>query len=108
MENGETIEQAVIREALEESGWQIKPTALLSIYAFTPYEGADTYHRLCIICSPIKHETNQLDPDIIESLWLSKQEIQSMPQRSPLIMQCINDYESGKSFSLEFINNMHI
>ncbi|MCO4786281.1 MAG: NUDIX hydrolase [Marinomonas atlantica] len=108
VENGESLQQAVIRETLEESGWQIEPKSVLGLYAFTPYSGADTYHRVCFICKP-KHKTDQaLDKDIIESNWLTKDDILAHKQRSPLIMQCINDYERGQSFAIDSINNMHI
>lgn len=108
MENGETLQQAVIREALEESGWQVAPRAILGIYAFTPYDGADTYHRVCFICDALTQTNQDLDPDIIESLWLTKQDIMALPQRSPLILQCIQDFESGQSAPLELIENTHI
>ncbi len=108
MENGETLQQAVIREALEESGWQVLPKAILGLYAFTPFDGADTYHRVCFICDPVEQKNLALDPDIIESLWLTKEEISALPQRSPLILQCIQDFEKGQSAPLELIENTHI
>ncbi|WP_239090106.1 NUDIX domain-containing protein [Marinomonas ostreistagni] len=108
VENGETLEQAVIRETLEESGWQVTPEALLGIYAFTPYQGADTYHRVCFVCTPQKYVTETLDEDILAANWLSKPELLKMRHRSPLIMQCIEDFEQGQRLPLSAINNVHI
>lgn len=108
MENAETLQQAVIRETLEESGWQVEPEAILGLYAFTPYAGADTYHRVCFICKATCQASSELDADILEANWLTKAEIMARKQRSPLIMQCINDYERGQSLALEGINNLHI
>ncbi|WP_055461519.1 NUDIX domain-containing protein [Marinomonas fungiae] len=108
VENGETLQQAVIRETLEESGWQVTPQAILGIYAFTPFEGADTYHRVCIICHAEQHITDELDPDILGSDWFTREQIEALPQRSPLILQCINDYEQGQTHDLNMINNRHI
>ncbi|SBS26801.1 Phosphatase NudJ [Marinomonas aquimarina] len=108
VENGETIEQAVMRETLEESGWQVTPEAILGIYAFTPFAGADTYHRICVICRPEQLVTQALDPDILSADWFSRAEIEALPQRSPLIMQCIQDYENGQRHDINMINNHHI
>lgn len=108
VENGETLQQAVIRETLEESGWQVTPQAILGIYAFTPFEGADTYHRVCIICHAEQHITDELDLDILGSDWFTREQIEALPQRSPLILQCINDYEQGQTHDLNMINNRHI
>ncbi|WP_425642884.1 NUDIX domain-containing protein [Marinomonas gallaica] len=108
VENGESLQQAVIRETLEESGWQVEPEAILGLYAFTPFTGADTYHRVCFICKPIHQVDMALDEDIIESNWLTKDDIVARKQRSPLIMQCINDYERGQSLAIDGINNRHI
>ncbi|RDL43042.1 NUDIX hydrolase [Marinomonas piezotolerans] len=108
VENGETLQQAVVRESLEESGWQVLPRSILGIYAFTPFQEADTYHRVCFICTPSHKQSDVLDADIIESVWLTKDQISALPQRSPLIMQCIQDFEAGQAAPLEIIENMHI
>lgn len=108
VENGESLQQAVIRETLEEAGWQVEPTAILGMYAFTPYAGADTYHRICVICRPVGHITNSLDPDILCAGWFTREEIEQHPQRSPLILECINDFENGQNFPINMINNHHL
>lgn len=108
VENAETLQQAVIREALEESGWQVEPISILGIYGFTPNASSDTYHRVCFICRPIEQISTQLDPDIIGAEWLTRSEIEALPRRSPLIMACINDYEAAQSYPLDMINNAHI
>ncbi|MEC8082325.1 MAG: NUDIX domain-containing protein [Pseudomonadota bacterium] len=108
VENGESLQQAVIRETLEEAGWQVEPTAILGMYAFTPFAGADTYHRVCVICHPVCHITNSLDPDILSAGWFTREEIEQHPQRSPLIIECINDFENGQNFPINMINNHHL
>jgi len=108
VENGESLQQAVIRETLEEAGWQVEPTAILGMYAFTPFAGADTYHRICVICRPVGHMTDSLDPDILCAGWLTREEIEQHPQRSPLILECINDFENGQNFPINMINNHHL
>jgi len=48
VEKGETLEQAAIREALEETGWDVTLTAFLGLYVYTPAGNRDlTYYRAC-------------------------------------------------------------
>ncbi|AEF54019.1 NUDIX hydrolase [Marinomonas posidonica IVIA-Po-181] len=108
VENNEDVLQAVIRETQEESGWLVEPIGLVGLYAFTPYKGADTYHRLCILCRPVQHISDQLDDDILSSHWLSWDEIQSFPHRSPLINACIEDSQNKPTMPLAFLSNQFL
>jgi len=108
IENNESAIDAVIRETQEESGWLVKPIGLLGMYTFTPFEGADTYHRLCFLCEPIKQATLELDPDIVSSHWLSYEEILTLPHRSPLIKTCIEDSLNNPIISLSFLSDQHL
>ena len=108
VENNETLEEAVIREVLEETGWRVHPKNIIGSYSFTPYHGADTFHRICFACHAISKETNELDPDIQESIWMTKEQIMAHPLRSPLVRQCIEDYENAPTFPLTLINNRFI
>ena len=108
VESNETLEQAIIREVLEETGWEVKPTQLLGLYAFTPNKGHETYHRVCFICEPIKTAHSPLDPDIDSCAWLTKAEVYLHPLRSPLVKQCIEDFENGLTFPLSLLNNTYL
>ncbi|TDO99484.1 NUDIX domain-containing protein [Marinomonas balearica] len=94
VENNESIVSAVIRETYEESGWRVKPKGILGFYTLTPFHGADTYHRICIVCDALEQVSFELDPDIIESVWLSETEINAHALRSPLVKKCIDDLTS--------------
>ena len=108
VENNEDVIAAVIRETQEESGWLVEPIGLVGLYAFTPYSGADTYHRLCILCRPIQQVSHQLDADIISSHWLSYEEIQALPHRSPLIKACIEDASTKPAIPLDFLSKQFL
>ncbi|BFM49128.1 NUDIX domain-containing protein [Marinomonas sp. THO17] len=108
VENNEDLLTAVIRETQEESGWLVEPIGLLGLYAFTPYPGADTYHRLCILCQPIKQVSEQLDDDILSSQWLTYEEIQAQPHRSPLINACIEDANNKSPIPLHFLSKQFL
>ena len=95
----------MIRETLEESGWLVKPVGLLGMYAFTPFKEADTYHRLCFVCEPVEEASQELDPDIESSHWLTYEEVLTLPHRSPLIKACIEDSLHNPIIPLSFISD---
>ncbi|QUX92660.1 NUDIX hydrolase [Marinomonas sp. A3A] len=108
IENNESAIEAMIRETKEESGWIVKPIGLLGMYAFTPYEGADTYHRLCFLCEPVSETNEPLDKDIVSSHWLTYEEIMALPHRSPLIKACIEDSFNNPIISLSFVSDQFL
>ena len=108
IENNESAIDAVIRETREESGWLVKPIGLLGMYAFTPFDGADTYHRLCFLCEPVSDTNEPLDDDIASRHWLTYDEIMALPHRSPLIKTCLDDSRNNPIISLSFLSNQHL
>lgn len=108
-ENGETLLEAVKRETLEETAYDFDPTNLLGIYHWKVPGKDTTYLRFCFtgsVSGPDK--TRQLDQGIVRAIWSSHDELQKQPERlrSPLVLQCINDYEKGQSFPLELIQTI--
>lgn len=108
VENNESILEAVIRETTEEAGWTVNPIGLLGMYAFTPFEGADTYHRMCVLCDALAPTNTPLDPDIVSSHWMTYEEIMSEPHRSPLIKTCIEDSLNNPIIPLSLLSNQHL
>ena len=102
VEHGETLVAAAQREALEETGWEVEPTALLGIYTYTPPSDLNTtYYRFCFIAQALQHHDQPLDDGIIQAVWLTPDELTASGRaRSPLVSQCINDYLRGQSFPL--------
>lgn len=105
VEQGETLIEAAKREALEETGFEVEPTALLGLYTYTPENTPNvTYYRVCFIAKAIHHYERPLDEGIIRAVWLTLDElIASERARSPLVIQCIKDYLNGQSFPLSAI-----
>ena len=105
VEKGETLIEAAKREALEETGFEVEPIALLGLYTYTPEKTPDTtYYRVCFIANAIHHYERPLDEGIIRAVWLTLDEIISSERaRSPLVIQCIKDYLRGQSFPLSAI-----
>ncbi|MCC6247064.1 MAG: NUDIX domain-containing protein [Rubrivivax sp.] len=130
LEPGETPQSAVVREALEETGREFVPEALLGVYlarfvrpraarpgrrgrggraedAMQPRPPEDiTYLRIAYsgrVGDPIADRT--LDPSIVRTLWLTRDEIaaEAARLRSPLVMRCIDDHLAGRRLPLDAV-----
>ena len=106
VENNEAIIDAVIRETLEETAWKITPDSVVGIYqSFTDGNNESVqYLRVCFACSIDTQTDRPLDPDIIQAVWLSADEILALKNtRSPMVKQSMRDYLAGKRFSLDIL-----
>ncbi|KAE8759049.1 MULTISPECIES: NUDIX hydrolase [Paraburkholderia] len=110
LEAGETLLEAVIRETLEETAQPFTPEALVGMY-MTHFErpGSEgvTYLRFTYCGTSGKADTERaLDPDIVRTLWMSADELRACPERhrTPLVMQCLDDYLAGRRFPLDFVH----
>ena len=110
LEAGETLLEAVIRETLEETAHPFTPEALVGMY-MTHFErpGSEgvTYLRFTYCGAGGEPDaTRALDPDIVRTLWMSADELRACPERhrTPLVMQCIDDYLAGRRFPLDFVH----
>ena len=108
LEEGESLMEAVVRETLEETACRIRPTALTGIYHWrSPHN--KTYVRFCFAAECLEQEvTRRLDDGIFHVLWLTRDEVQRRGEnlRSPMVLQCIDDYLAGRRHPLELINNL--
>lgn len=103
VELGETILQAAVRETLEETAWHVELQSFLGVYQHKAESSGITYMRHCFIAQAIRcDESRNLDPDIDEALWLTKNEIRDLQDklRSPMVWRAIEDYESGDCYPL--------
>ena len=107
-ERGETLVEAVCREALEETAHRVEPTALLGCYT-THYPQRDiTYLRFAYVCQVTGIDAARpLDHGIVRALWLTPDELAAhpTPHRSPLVMRCVEDYLAGRRFPLDFVSH---
>ncbi|MBU4500683.1 MAG: NUDIX hydrolase, partial [Gammaproteobacteria bacterium] len=107
-ERGETLTEAVRREALEETAHHVEPHALLGCYT-THYARRDiTFLRFAYICEAVSFDADRtLDTGIVRAMWLTANELAAspIPHRSPLVMRCVEDYLTGRRFPLDFVNH---
>lgn len=107
LEEGETLIEAARRETLEETAWQVEPESLLGLYVYKGRSNGVTYHRTCFVARPLKHEPERpLDEGIQRAIWLSRDEVAARAGqlRSPLVLQCIDDYLAGIRYPLSLIH----
>ncbi len=108
LELHETLTEAVVRECLEETGWDVRPEFLSGIYQLQITDKAATYIRFCFYCEAIKEHTDaKLDKEIIRTHWLSANDFHNtdLEHRSPLVKQSLNDYIDGSHYPLSILQN---
>jgi 8-oxo-dGTP pyrophosphatase MutT (NUDIX family) len=105
VEAGERIIDAALREALEETGWEVRPDYFLGLYTYTAPANGVTYYRFCFVATALARASDRLDDDIIAAHWLTVAELKGREHqlRSPLVLQCIEDYRNGRRFPLDII-----
>ncbi|WP_166265845.1 NUDIX hydrolase [Marinobacter caseinilyticus] len=105
IEPGERIIEAARREALEETGWHVEPEQFIGMYTYTAPSNGVTYYRFCFAARAVSKLTDDLDTGIIAAHWLSLDEIKTrhVQLRSPLVLQCIEDFRNGRRFPLDII-----
>jgi 8-oxo-dGTP pyrophosphatase MutT (NUDIX family) len=110
LDPGESPQQAVVREALEETARAFMPEAIVGLYLARferPARGEDvTYLRLAF-CGTVGEPDPQrrLDAGIVRTLWMSLDEVRASVarHRSPLVLRCIEDHAAGRRHPLELI-----
>ena len=106
VDENETLQNATIRETLEESGWEVKPTEIVGIYTYKAPSNDVTYYRFCYVCEAVREIPNaELDSDIIAAHWFTLDEVKAKKEllRGPLVMKCLEDYLAGKRYPLDLV-----
>lgn len=105
-EQGESLLDATIRETLEETAWLYEPTHIIGIYQWRHPASNKTYLRFCFTGNLIGHDADrELDTGIEQAIWLTQDElvVRHKDHRSPMVQQCIEDYQSGQRFDLSIL-----
>lgn len=108
LEQHESLTDAVIRETLEETAWHFEPNALVGIYRWMHPRG-DTFLRFCFTGNLLQEDEDRvLDHGIEQVVWLDRETLQQCVQqlRSPLVLQCIDDYQAGRRIDLSAIKDV--
>jgi len=108
LEDNESLLDAAQREILEETAYEFTPEYLIGIYQYRLPAGNTTYLRFCFTGQITGQRESALDPDIIQIMWLSRQELkdQDISLRSPLVNLSLDDYERGQRLPLDIIQTI--
>jgi 8-oxo-dGTP pyrophosphatase MutT (NUDIX family) len=106
LEPDESIVAGATRETLEETAYHFVPRALVGVYRWRyPVTGV-VYVRFAFAGDLGAHESGRtLDEGILRALWLTPEALRNQPERhrSPLVMQCVEDYLAGRRYPLELL-----
>ncbi len=108
LEEGESLPDACVREALEETAHRVAVDSLVGIYNWTRPDGSITYLRFAFACRSLSEEAGRvLDEGIIRAVWLTHEELLAQQERlrSPLVLQVIEDYLAGRRYPLDVIRH---
>lgn len=104
LEPGESLVQGVVRECLEETGWEVEPTGLVGIYQWQAPDGTP-FLRFTFAARPLRQLPGRtLDDGIEAALWLAPAALESATNlRSPLVLRCVRDWQSRPLYPLSVV-----
>ena len=111
LDPGESPEQGVARETLEETTHTFTPDSLVGVYLSRfqrPATGEDvTYLRVAYtgqLGDAVPGRT--LDTGIVRTLWMTPEEVRASAHRhrSPLVLRCVEDHLAGHRFPLGVVH----
>jgi len=110
LDPGESPEEGVVREALEETARVFTPHSVVGVYLSRfqrPATGEDvTYLRLAYAGSVGEPDpARSLDDGIVRTLWMTLEELRASRERhrSALLLTCIEDYLAGQRHPLSLV-----
>jgi len=108
LERNENLVSAIARELEEETGLCLSPDYLCGIYYYYRASIALYYLRFCFVIElDALLPTQPQDEEIIACHWFTLAQIKakSAQLRSPLVLECIEDYLSGKKIPLSHLKS---
>ena len=114
LDPGESPQEAVVRETLEETACVFTPQALVGVYLsrfLRPAAGAQpaqdvSYLRIAYAGTVGAPDPSRaLDTPIVRTLWLTLSELRDSVarHRSPLVLRCVEDHARGQQHPLDLV-----
>lgn len=114
LDPGESLQEAVVREVLEETACRFEPEALVGVYmsrfirsARPGREHQDvTYLRFTYCGRASEPEPGRaLDRGIVRTVWLTPDEMRAASRRlrSPMVLRGLDDYLAGRRLPLDTV-----
>ena len=113
LEPDESLLEAARRETLEETGWEVEPTAFIGAYQWKAPDASAGgsgrhYLRMAFAADPIRHDpARALDEGIVRAIWLSPGELSAdaTRHRSPLVWRVVEDFLAGRRHPLDAVQH---
>lgn len=99
LEDGESAEQAVARETMEETGCEIAVNGLLGVYLWIHPQSRQQFLRVVYTADLIKDNNGRkLDSGISAVHWFSVADLNHRKRdlRSPVVIRSVEDYLAGR------------
>lgn len=113
LEADESIQEAAIRETLEETSYQVAVESLVGIYLlqYTLEKGEKvSFLRFAFAGKVVSKLEQALDPDIVRAVWLTYEELVASRHRhrSKLVLQSVEDYLRGQRMPLSALSTFFV
>lgn len=109
LDPNESLIEAVARETLEEAAHDFTPTGLVGVY-MSRYVSSRTRKEVTYLrfafCGDLGFQHDrELDEGILRAVWMTRDELIACQEkhRSPLVLQCVDDYLAGQRAPLSMI-----
>ena len=109
IEAGESPEEAVVREALEETGCDITCGELIGVYLWIHPQTRQQFLRIIYAAEFLTCDrSRQLDDAIVARRWFTRADLEQRRSslRTPVVLRCIHDYEAGKRQADNLLSGM--
>ncbi len=110
LDPGESLTTAVSRETLEETAHDFSPQSLVGVY-LSRYVSSRTgenvtYLRFAFTGELGAAHDQPLDHGILRTVWMTYDALRACEakHRSPLVLQCVDDYLAGKRSPLSLLS----
>jgi 8-oxo-dGTP pyrophosphatase MutT (NUDIX family) len=109
IESGETPEQAVVREVLEETGCTVVCGDLIGIYLWIQPQSRQHFLRIMYVADFVsRDEARPLDTTTVAVRWMSAADLEHRRRaaRTPVVLRAVRDFEAGVRQSHELLTGM--
>jgi len=99
IETDESPQQAVVREALEETRYVVEVDSLLGVYLWIHPQTRQQFLRIVYVADLVREDRKATLDDAIHAVhWYTLQDLERRRKmlRTPVVTRCIEDYLSGR------------
>jgi NADH pyrophosphatase NudC (nudix superfamily) len=105
----ESLEEAVVREVLEESGYRFHPSEVLGTYLWRDPTTSRRFLRVAFTGTVLDPGVGvELDEGIVQVHWLTYRELldREPRARTPMVLRSIEDYVRGMAYPLASLSHI--